>query len=148
MVSHDPPRTQGTRDNCNAASFFGPSHHVIPNIEWNTQDPTTTKERVYRWLKRQFIDLSKSSTLASRATASETQGFSAVALATVDSATSGARRDQEGGFISWDSARELLRQAPFCLENSLALDLPCLSKDLWTEDLVDVGRTSIVSSLQ
>eukprot|EP00903_Cladosiphon_okamuranus_P006566 g6414.t1 len=57
-------------------------------------------------------------------------------------------RDQDGGFISWDSARELLRRGPQCLENSLAIDLPCLSKDLWSADLVDVGRTHLSSSFQ
>lgn len=99
---------------------------------------------MYRWLKRQFIDLTTapSSTTASESfvDAEKHRGGAAAAAAT--------GRDQEGGFISWDSARELLRRGPRCLEDSLAIDLPCLSKDLWSADLVDAGRTHVASSLQ
>lgn len=63
-------------------------------------------------------------------------------------ATATVGRDQDGGFISWDSARALLRRGPQFLENSMRIDLPCLSKDLWSTDLVDVGRTNLASSLQ
>lgn len=104
------------------------------------------KERVYRWLKRQFIHLTTpiaSTTAWEPVVGSEHhRGVPAAAAAAVTG------RDQDGGFISWDSARELLRRGPQCLENSLAIDLPCLSKDLWSADLVDVGRTHLSSSLQ
>ncbi|CAM9326803.1 unnamed protein product [Hapterophycus canaliculatus] len=125
--------------------------HVIYE---DSEGPTTTKERVYRWLKRQFIDLTASSSLAASltATAGGRQGCGVAAAATAylagSVAVTEARRDQDGGCISWDSARELLRHAPCCLETSLALNLPCLSTDLWTSDLVDVRRTSIASSMQ
>lgn len=101
------------------------------------------KERVYRWLKRQFIDLTSepSSKMASETVADTDRQR-------VGPATAAAGRDQDGGFISWDSARALLRRGPQFLENSMRIDLPCLSKDLWSADLVDVGRTNLASSLQ
>lgn len=129
-------------------------NHRYSLASQHQQDPTIAKERVYRWLKRQFIDLTASNSPAAalRNAAGGMQGCGAAAASTSGPAGScavaEARRDQDGGFISWDTARELLRQAPFSLENCLAIDLPCLSKDLWTADLVDVGRTSISSSLE
>lgn len=114
------------------------------------QDPIAERERAYRWLKRQFIHLTTAA--ASSTTASQPivdyekrRGIPTVVEAVAVAATG---RDQDGGFISWNSARELLRRGPQCLENSLAIDLPCLSKDLWSADLVDVGRTHISSSFQ
>ncbi|CAM9686762.1 unnamed protein product [Scytosiphon promiscuus] len=111
--------------------------HVIYE---DSEDPAVTRERVYRWLKRQFIDLTASSSTVGLTTATED--------ITASVGVTDARRDARGGFICWDSARELLRRSPFGLETSLAVDLPCLSKDLWTADLLDMGRTSIASSLQ
>lgn len=99
---------------------------------------------MYRWLKRQFIQLT---TAASSTTAPESVVDSEKHLGVPAAAATG--RYHDGGFISWDSARELLRRGPQYLENSLAIDLPCLSKDLWSADLVDVGRTRLSSpSLQ
>lgn len=115
---------------------------------------------MYRWLKRQFIHLTTAT--ASSKTAAETPGGGAekqrgVAAAVAPAApadpaavtTLAAGRHQDGSsFISWESARELLRRGPRCLENSLVIDLPCLSKDLWMADLVDIGRTKLTSSFQ
>lgn len=121
------------------------------------QNPTSERERVYRWLKRQFIHLTTatvSPTTALEITGDvEKQRCVAEAVAAVDPATAtapllAAGRYQDSSFMSWDSARELLRRGPRCLKNSLAIDLPCLSKDLWMADLVDVGRTKLTSSFQ
>ena len=103
------------------------------------QDPIIEQERVYRWLKRQFIQLTATPSEASQTVGSKGQHGAAF------SAT-GACRDPGsggGGVISWESARQLLRRGPPCLESSLMIDLSRLSKDLWAADLADVGRTSV-----
>lgn len=51
-----------------------------------------------------------------------------------------------GPFISWERARELLCRGPHFSENCLAIDLPSLSKDLWSADLADVRRIEIVAA--
>eukprot|EP00752_Nemacystus_decipiens_P003990 g3655.t1 len=114
----------------------------------DSEDSNAERERVYRWLKRQFIHLTTaaaSSTITSDPIKDSEQHQGAAPAPAPVAATG---RNQDGGFISWDSARKLLRRGPRCLENSLAIDLPSLSKDLWSADLVDVGRTHISSSLQ
>lgn len=116
-----------------------------PGAIFLTQDPASEKERVYRWLKRQFIELTSA---PSSNTAPETEAVHNDKQPGEPAAAAAAVRDQDGGFISWDSARALLRRGPQFLENSLRIDLSSLSKDLWSADLVDVGRTSLASSLQ
>lgn len=66
------------------------------------------------------------------------------ASATVVAAAGG--RESDAFFIPWESAKELVLRGPYRLKKSLALDIPALSKDLWTADLIDIGRTSVTSS--
>ncbi|CAB1119982.1 unnamed protein product [Ectocarpus sp. CCAP 1310/34] len=106
------------------------------------QDPTEEKDRVYRWLKRQFVHLAPTT---SRTT---NLGTATTMIASSGHVAAAGKYQEGGGCVSWDSARELLRRGPQRLMDSLAVDLPCLSKDLWSADLVDLGRTNLMSSLQ
>ncbi|CAM9119499.1 unnamed protein product, partial [Sphacelaria rigidula] len=47
-------------------------------------------------------------------------------------------------YISWENARAVLRRGPHDLQDSLVVDLPRLSKDLWAADLADAQRTSLL----
>ena len=117
--------------------------HLIPS----RQDPIIEQERVYQWLKRQFIQLAATTSEASQTADNRGQRGAAIC---VDGACrepgggggSGGGGGGGGGAISWESARQLLRRGPPCLESSLAVDLSRLSKDLWAADLVHVERTS------
>ncbi|CAN0056450.1 unnamed protein product [Ectocarpus fasciculatus] len=113
------------------------SKHVVYE---DSEDPTEEKDRVYRWLKRQFLHLAP--------TASRTANVGTSSNTNTSSCDVAGRHQDGGGCISWDSARELLRRGPQRLVDSLVVDLPCLSKDLWSADLVDLGRTNLMSSLQ
>ncbi|CAN0210974.1 unnamed protein product, partial [Pylaiella littoralis] len=79
----------------------------------NSENPTSERERVYRWLKRQFIHLTTatvSPTTALEITGDvEKQRCVAEAVAAVDPATAtapllAAGRYQDSSFMSWDSA--------------------------------------------
>lgn len=63
------------------------------------------------------------------------------------STSPGVALETSGGpFISWERARELLCRRPHFSENCLAIDLPSLSKDLWSADLADVRSTEVVAT--
>ncbi|CAM9907199.1 unnamed protein product [Ectocarpus sp. 6 AP-2014] len=115
------------------------SKHVVYE---DSEDPTEEKDRVYRWLKRQFVHLAP---MASRTT---NLGTATTTITSSGDVAAAGRYQDGGGCIGWDSARELLRRGPQRLADSFAVDLPCLSKDLWSADLVDLGRTSLMSSFQ
>ncbi|CAM9678916.1 unnamed protein product [Ascophyllum nodosum] len=110
--------------------------HVVYD---NHKDPQAEKERTYRWLKRQFILLGTTSSKTSKDTNAED-----VRCALTSPKT--ASRNFGDAFISWETARNLLRQWQRSSESSLAIDLPSLSKDMWSADLADVESTRIVAS--
>ncbi|CAM9511192.1 unnamed protein product, partial [Laminaria digitata] len=124
------------------------SHVVYADSEARYRDPTLEQERVYRWLKRQFIQLAVTPNEASQTVDSKGESGEANPAVGVCREPGGDSGGGGGGgsgssVISWESARQLLRSGPPCLESSLAIDLPRLSKDLWALDLVDIGRTSV-----
>lgn len=94
---------------------------------------------MYRWLKRQFIDLTAGASVASEIVDGKKIHGEAGGVTQ-------AGRESDGASISWESACELIQNGPHCLENSLSIRLPSLAKDLWNADLVDMGRTTVVSS--
>lgn len=114
--------------------------HLIPS----RQDPTIEQERAYRWLKRQFIQLIATTSEASQTVDNRGQRGAAISVAGSfrEPGVGGGSGGGGGGAISWESARQLLRRGPPCLESSLVIDLSRLSKDLWAADIVDVERTS------
>lgn len=102
------------------------------------QEPQAERERAYRWLKRQIILETASSATPGDANVEDVHRAS--------TSPGAALETSEGAFISWERARELLRREPHFSEKCLAIDLPSLSKDLWTTDLADVRRTEVVAS--
>ena len=138
-----------------------PPEPTLRPLPPSRQDPTLEQERVYRWLKRQFIQLIKTSGEPPETVDSKEKREAVTAVTgvcrepsgvggagTVISATGACREPGGGGVgcgggaIGWERARQMLRHGPPRLESSLAIDLARLSKDLWSADLVDIGRTS------
>lgn len=59
-----------------------------------------------------------------------------------------ANEEPDRSFISWESALDLLKRGPHCLEISLAIHLPYLARDFWDRDLIDMNKTVVTASLQ
>lgn len=116
-----------------------PTFPTVSHFPVLSQEPEAEKERTYRWLKRQFIQLAAASSKVTAETSAASKQHGEETSFTT------AGKEPDGAFISWEFARDLLRRGPHCLENSLAIDLCSLSKDLWTADLVDIARTATVS---
>lgn len=124
---------------------------IQPPVSPLLKDPKEERERVYRWFKRRFIQLTATIPAAGAetiTTADTKNGHHPEdASASSPAAKKEARernKSTDGGtpFISWETARDMLRSGPHRLEDSLAIDLPCLSRDLWTADLVDAEETA------
>lgn len=101
------------------------------------EDPNLEKERLYRWLKRKFIDLVGLGR-------DEPSLSTKIVMPSADlPPTTRPRARANDMFITWDRARDILHRAPHNLGELVAIDLPRLSRDMWSEDLEDAKRTMV-----
>lgn len=117
---------------------------------------------MYRWLKRQFIELAVSTNSSANTTDIPIAGSTSTqdhGNPNATATTPGPQRVQSRGndgcggsgdngkdYISWENARAVLRRGPHDLQDFLVVDLPRLSKDLWAADLADAQRTSLLET--